>query len=114
MTAPIGAIGAMVTGATAAVVRPPSVLGPVGATAAQASTPTGPTGFAGALSNGLAAVAGSQANADGLAVKAATGTLNDVHAYMIASTQASLTTELATTLRNKAVDAFNEIMRMQA
>jgi flagellar hook-basal body complex protein FliE len=33
---------------------------------------------------------------------------------MIASTQAQVTTELTVALRNKAVDAFNEIMRMQA
>jgi flagellar hook-basal body complex protein FliE len=33
---------------------------------------------------------------------------------MIASTEAQVTTELTVALRNKAVDAFNEIMRMQA
>ena len=54
-----------------------------------------------------------QNKADDLAVKAATGDLTDVHDYMIAATQAELTTELTVTLRNKALDAFNEIMRMQ-
>ena len=32
--------------------------------------------------------------------------------YVIAATQAELTTELTVTLRNKALEAFNEIMRM--
>jgi flagellar hook-basal body complex protein FliE len=33
---------------------------------------------------------------------------------MIASTEASLATQLTVAVRNKALDAFNEIMRMQA
>ena len=49
-----------------------------------------------------------------LAVKAATGDLTDIHDYTIAATQASLMTELATTIRTKGVDAFNQIMGMQA
>ena len=39
--------------------------------------------------------------------------LTDVHDYMIASTEAQLATQLTVAVRNKAVDAFNEIMRMQ-
>ena len=70
-------------------------------------------GFASALGQGLENLQQSQAKADDLAVQAATGDLTDVHDYMIASTQASLTTELTVSVRNKAVDAFNEIMRMQ-
>lgn len=49
-----------------------------------------------------------------LAVKAVTGDLSDIHAATIASTRAQVTLELVSTLRNKGVDAFNEIMRMQA
>jgi flagellar hook-basal body complex protein FliE len=33
---------------------------------------------------------------------------------MIASSEASLAMQLTTAVRNKALDAFNEIMRMQA
>jgi flagellar hook-basal body complex protein FliE len=55
----------------------------------------------------------TQKKSDDLAVKAATGDLNDVHDYMIAATEASVQTELTVAVRNKAVEAFNEIMRMQ-
>jgi len=70
--------------------------------------------FASALANGLEQVQDAQTKADGLAVKAATGSLTDVHDYMIASTEASLATQLTVAVRNKALDAFNEIMRLQA
>jgi flagellar hook-basal body complex protein FliE len=72
------------------------------------------TNFASALANGLEQVQDAQTKADGLAVKAATGSLTDVHDYMIASSEASLATQLTVAVRNKALDAFNEIMRMQA
>jgi len=97
---------------------------PIGAVNPVASTPrvsapnsTNPSGgsdFASALSKGLDNLQGLQNNSDNLAVKAATGSLTDVHDYMIASTQASLATQLTVAVRNKAVEAFNDIMRMQA
>ena len=70
--------------------------------------------FASALASGLENLQGLQNKSDDLAVKAATGSLTDVHDYMIASTEASLATQLTTAVSNKAVAAFNEIMRMQA
>jgi flagellar hook-basal body complex protein FliE len=91
----------------------------------QPVTPTLPTapaagaagsgsGFAAKLSEGLDQLQRLHSTSDDLAVKAATGSLTDVHDYMIASTQAALATQLTVAVRNKAVEAFNEIMRMQA
>jgi len=70
--------------------------------------------FAGLLAKGLNAVQSTQDKADALAVQAATGDLTDIHDYTIAATQASLVTELATAIRTKGIDAFNQIMGMQA
>jgi flagellar hook-basal body complex protein FliE len=73
-----------------------------------------PGGVPGLVAKGLDYLQQSQQKSDDLAVRAATGRLTDVHDYMIAATEASLVTELTVAIRNKAVDAFNEIMRMQA
>jgi flagellar hook-basal body complex protein FliE len=68
--------------------------------------------FAGAVADSLQNLEGLDKNASTLATQAATGTLTDVHDYVIAATEAQTATELTTTVRNKALDAFNEIMRM--
>jgi flagellar hook-basal body complex protein FliE len=70
--------------------------------------------FASQLAAGLTSLEQTQGRADDLAVQAATGQLTDVHEYMIASSEAKLATDLTVAVRNKAVDAFNEIMRLQA
>lgn len=86
------------------------------ATASPAATTqaAGPAGesFAATLGQGLEALAGTQAKAEGLAVQAATGQLPDVHQFTIAATQAQLATELTVAIRNKAVEAFNDILKM--
>jgi len=55
-----------------------------------------------------------QSTSNQLAVAAVTGDLNDIHAATIAASRAQVTLELVSAVRNKGVDAFNEIMRMQA
>jgi flagellar hook-basal body complex protein FliE len=82
-------------------------------TVASAATPEATQSFGDMVSSGLENLQKTQATADEMATQAATGDLSALHDYMIASTQASLTTELTVNVRNKAVDAFNEIMRMQ-
>jgi flagellar hook-basal body complex protein FliE len=86
----------------------------VGIDAASATSGGGGGSFATQLMQGLEHVEALQTKADGLSVQAATGQLTDVHDYMIASTEAALATQLTVAVRNKAVEAFNEIMRMQA
>lgn len=65
------------------------------------------------LGNALDSVSGSQSKADGLAVQAATGDLTAIHDFTVASTEAQLLTQLTVEVRNRAVEAFNDIMRMQ-
>ncbi len=101
MTIPLGGI-------------PPVGIGAVGGvtetTGPQAGA--GSDGFAAVLAASFDKVQGLQSSADGLAAQAATGDLKDVHDYIIASTEARLATEMVVTVKNQAVAAFTEIMRM--
>lgn len=87
---------------------PPAPAAPITpATTAQATT-----GFSNALTSAVDNLGSVQAKADNLAMQAATGTLQNPHDYLIAATEASLTTQMTVAVRNKAIEAFNEIMRM--
>ncbi len=99
----------------------PQTLATGGATAAPGVDPTASTaaatGTAGAdfgqlLSNGIEHLQGLHDQTDQLAVQAATGDLNAIHDYTITATQAAVATQLTTAVRNKALEAFQEIMRM--
>ncbi len=76
--------------------------------------PTDDTGFASAVTGAVDELQRLQSTSNELAVAAVTGDLTDIHSAMIASSRASVTLELVAAVRNKGVDAFNEIMRMQA
>lgn len=90
----------------AAPVIPTTTVGPRG--------PEGPGSDFGALVlDGIERLQSVQTEADKLAVRAATGDLDSLHDYTIAATEASVTTQLTVALRNRAVEAFNEVMRMQ-
>ena len=86
--------------------------GTAGTTAAGGTQSSSGSDFAASLSNALDQLQATQSNADSLAQQAATGNLQDVADYMIASNEASLATDSVVTLKNQAVSAFNEIMRM--
>lgn len=76
--------------------------------------PSGPgTEFGSMVLDGLDRLEGLNDRADNLAVQAATGKLDNIHDYTIAASEASVATQLTVAVRNKAVEAFNEIMRMQ-
>jgi flagellar hook-basal body complex protein FliE len=70
-------------------------------------------GFGQLVTENLDKLQGLHDASDGMAVKAATGDLQDIHDYMIAASESSVATELTVAVRNKAVEAFTEIMRMQ-
>jgi flagellar hook-basal body complex protein FliE len=77
------------------------------------SGPEGPSGaFGDLLVDGIDRLEAVQDHADQLAVQAATGDLDNIHDYTLAATEASVTTQLTVAVRNQALDAFNEIMRM--
>ncbi len=91
-----------------------------------AGAPAAPTSASGAASvadpghefgnmvlDGIDRLEAVQHKSEGLAVQAATGDLNAIHQYTIAATEASVTTQLSVAVRNKALEAFNEILRMQ-
>jgi flagellar hook-basal body complex protein FliE len=84
----------------------------VAPSAGSAASATSGQNFATTLTNGLDSLQGMQNKADALAVQAATGQLTDVHQVTMAATQAQLATELTVAIRNKAVEAFNDIMKM--
>jgi flagellar hook-basal body complex protein FliE len=110
MTAPINALSfvpgvggvAGVTGTAAT----------TGTTAAGGTSSSSGSDFASVLASSLDHLQATQANADSLATQAASGNLRDVSDYMIASNEASLATQTVVALKNQAVSAFTEIMRM--
>lgn len=100
-----------------AVVPPIAGVSPTAATgyAGKAELPsTDGSQFASALTGALDNVQSLQSTSNDLAIKAVTGDLTDIHAATLASSRSSIALEMAATFRNRGVEAFNEIMRMQA
>ncbi|WP_239139965.1 flagellar hook-basal body complex protein FliE [Actinoplanes campanulatus] len=92
-------------------------LGGLGGASETGSTPSavGPNSdFASMVAKGLENVQAAQTKASDLAVQVADGRLQDPAQYTMASTEAALGLQLTMAVRNKAVEAFQEIMRMQA
>lgn len=91
-----------------------ALTGAVGTTAAAGTSGAAGAGFGNLLTDAVENLERVQQKSDGLAVRALTGDLADVHEYTVAATESKMTLELTAAIRNKAVDAFNEILRMQA
>jgi flagellar hook-basal body complex protein FliE len=79
-----------------------------------AVAPLAGTAFGDALGSAIDGVSAAQKTSSELAVKALSGDLTDIHDATIASARAAVTLELVAAVRNKGVEAFTEIMRMQA
>lgn len=111
---PVGAIDALsaTTGAVQGVAQ--SGYLDAASSAAGAAAPTGAAGFSTAMSDAVENMQQVQSTSNTLSLQALSGDLTDIHAATIASTRAQVTVELVSAIRNKGVDAFNEIMRMQA
>ena len=94
------------------VIPPVSSVKPV-ATTGTIDKPAAASGSSGGFLGGLNEVQASLDNADKLAGQLANGTLTDVHTYMAAATKAELALQMTVAMRDKAIDAYQEIMRMQ-
>lgn len=101
-------------------ITPPALSGPTSLAgigqvpAAGGVSPAGgaDNGFGDVLAAQVDSLQGMATNTENLAQKAATGDVKDIHEYMIAATETQVATETVVALRNKAVEAFNEILRM--
>ena len=108
----IAAVGAMPAASPVTGVAGTGFVTATDASSAAVSASSG--AFGGTLASSIDSLQGLQSTSDDLAVKAVTGDLTDVHDYTIAASEAKVAIELTAAVRNKAIDAFNEIMRMQA
>ncbi|QGG94642.1 flagellar hook-basal body complex protein FliE [Actinomarinicola tropica] len=102
---PLGAVGASPAVAFEPAVRPLTSPG-------SADEKDG-VDFGTAVVNALENLQASHATTDRLAEAAATGDLRAVEDYMVMATETQLATQLTVAVRNRAVESFNEIMRMQ-
>lgn len=92
---------------------PPIGGAPIGAAAAtDVARPAGP-GFGAAIERGLQQVSGLEQAADTVTQTIASGGPAQIHDLMIATTKAQLGVDLLVQVRNKAVEAYQEIMRLQ-
>lgn len=96
-------------------------IAPIGGAAAAGLSGLASAGTAPVTSNpsggdfvaGLADAAQALNEADQLGRQLATGQLEDLSVYMAAATKASLAVDFVVAVRDRAVEAYQEIMRMQ-
>ena len=93
----------IVSGVGATPFVPPTITATTGTQATQPS----------AFAESLQKVSDLTGAADNLAEGVATGGLTDVHQFTAAAAKAQLGVELTVAVRNRAVEAYQEIMRMQ-
>lgn len=106
--APIPPIGAGAAGAAG--------VGAAGAGGPQAPRVEGPgdgPAFGDVLKDGLEAVSNAEHKADSIAQQIATGGPAEFHDLMASTAKASLSVDLLVQVRNRAVEAYQEIMRLQ-
>lgn len=91
-----------------------SIAGTSGVSGAQSvATERAAEGFGDTISSALEAVSDAEFTADAIAQDIATGGEATVQELMTSMTKAQLSVDLLVQVRNKAVEAYQEIMRMQ-
>lgn len=73
----------------------------------------GENGFGDTIKNAISKVNDLQAEADQLATRLAAGDAVEIHQAMIAMQKASTALQFTIQVRNKIIEAYQEIMRMQ-
>jgi len=91
---------------------PIQALPPVGSTGGAAGAAPAP-GFASALGNGLQQVSALEHRADALVEDVAAGGQTRIHEVMAATSQAGLAVDMLVQVRDRALEAYQEIMRLQ-
>jgi flagellar hook-basal body complex protein FliE len=71
------------------------------------------TSFMDHLKSGISEVNNAQKTADTMAMETASGKNENLHETMLATTQAEISFNLMVQLRNRALEAYQEVMRMQ-
>lgn len=87
--------------------------GILGAGGAGGANGPAPPGFGEALGRGLQQVSSLEHTADAAVQDVATGGPTKVHEMMAATSQASLATDLLVQVRDRALESYHEVMRMQ-
>jgi flagellar hook-basal body complex protein FliE len=87
--------------------------GPDAPAGAAKAAESGDPGFAGVLSSAISGLNGQMVGSERLAEQAATGQLADPTVALVAVEQADLAFNTAVQVRNKLVEGWQEISRMQ-
>jgi flagellar hook-basal body complex protein FliE len=92
---------------------PTAATAPTAPTAPTAAPTAGGASFQSFLENKIGSVVDLQNQADAASQAVATGQSSDLAGATIAVEKASISMELTGAIRNKVIDAYQEIMRMQ-
>jgi flagellar hook-basal body complex protein FliE len=84
-----------------------------GGTAARGVTRPAEAGFGEALQKGLQGVSDLERSADTVAQSLASGGPAQIHDLMIATTKSQVSLDALVAVRNRAVEAYQEVMRLQ-
>ncbi len=82
-------------------------------TRAQKSDAAGLSDFSKGLTQALDSLAATQAQADSAIAGASVGQTSDLQQVVLAVEKANMAIQMSVQVRNKVVDAYQEIMRMQ-
>lgn len=85
---------------------------PVGGSGTPDAKPSAP-GFGDALGRGLQQVSDLERRADAMVADVATGGSTKVHDMMVATTESALAVDMLVQVRDRALEAYHEVMRLQ-